>query len=85
MVGKPLLARRYSKPSEAAGSFTDEETRIALKYAESAFYRVNQQNIDTLDARWLSAEQMAALADLGGESFRHKWRRNTVPPRSRVS
>ena len=69
-----LSGVQFVEALEALGSFTDTEIKAALRYAESARYRVDQHRIDTLDERWLTPAQIAVFVELEGKTFRHKWR-----------
>ena len=59
---------------EHAGSFNREEVKTLLRYAQASYYVIDKSGIDSLDGKWLTGQQIAALVNLEGKTFNHSWR-----------
>ena len=78
----PLAGRRFATAVEfrsavlQQGDFSQKELDLILKSAELFFLQVKKEVIAGLDREWFSTEQIKAIKELEGSSFKHKWRLN---------
>jgi PiT family inorganic phosphate transporter len=69
-----INAKQFHKVLDDYTTFSDEENRIVMEYAEQAFITVNIDTVnEALEKAGLTVEQLNSLRQLEGKSFSYRW------------